>query len=760
MLKKCLYFALCLTITAASMSGIVSVSADALGDTIWYYNTFDKKGSDLKNETNDYLSVNVGNSDVKKGTEFNGNPGIGTGIGDGRIDTPGLTFDFTKGGTITGKTEGVYKISFDFAVNSQSSADYSTIGINMVTSYSGGLMMRIYKANGKIRYAFANEITTPPGLPETAEALEDNKLYKLDIIFDYNSRLVYYYLNGEILRSTADKAHQEIPDVSAANILNSFSLSPSGIISYIDNIKISELSDGTNFGFSDMTAFEDAAYYDLKSTKAVKPMINSITLDGAEVENYEWLDTETIRIYSDDALNIGKHNVKIEGIYDFFGNEANDTDAVINIEERQFENHTLFNESFKNGADDLPEYDTTNGYSLWQNDKMYVYLSGTEMRSTGTVNGVKGLRITPGNGWTDWVSLFLDFTKNGTTEPIGVTSDKVMKISFDFAVRNDSENTYRPDSVGAINCGRTSPRSGLAFVMQKAGSGEIKFGYDASTTNNPFYPTDNSQYAAELTSNKVHTMDIYITHRSDYEIGQIHYYIDGQLIKSADASSRNQQDIYGNSDSSSFKLSNFGLTFSDILTYFGNLDVSEVVTDSFRVLNAERLCDGDKTISVNVNEVPDLNTANVSVTKKDGSSAEVKSVTRSNNRTINIELAESAVLGETYTVTFGDDFKNVFGKTVNEWSKIIKAKVVKRYSISNGLLTISVQNTSDNSVSPIIMVAEYDNGRLCKIKVIEKESLAPGEIGTYENEDVSGFGDNAKVYVFESLSNLRPMLLK
>ena len=133
---------------------------------------------------------------------------------------------------------------------------------------------------------------------------------------------------------------------------------------------------------------------------------------------------------------------------------------------------------------------------------------------------------------------------------------------------------------------------------------------------------------------------------------------------------------------------------------------------------------------------------------------------RSNNRTINIELAESAVLGETYTVTFGDDFKNVFGKTVNEWSKIVKAKVVKRYSISNGLLTISVQNTSDNSVSPIIMVVEYDNGRLCKIKVIEKESLATGEIGTYENEDVSGFGYNAKVYVFESLSNLRPMLLK
>lgn len=58
------------------------------------------------------------------------------------------------------------------------------------------------------------------------------------------------------------------------------------------------------------------------------------------------------------------------------------------------------------------------------------------------------------------------------------------------------------------------------------------------------------------------------------------------------------------------------------------------------------------------------------------------------------------------------------------------------------------------------MVVEYDNGRLCKIKVIEKESLATGEIGTYENEDVSGFGYNAKVYVFESLSNLRPMLLK
>ena len=60
---------------------------------------------------------------------------------------------------------------------------------------------------------------------------------------------------------------------------------------------------------------------------------------------------------------------------------------------------------------------------------------------------------------------------------------------------------------------------------------------------------------------------------------------------------------------------------SDKYTYFGNLDVSEVVTDSFRVLNAERLCDGDKTISVNVNEVPDLNTANVSVIKKDGKSA-------------------------------------------------------------------------------------------------------------------------------------------
>ena len=62
--------------------------------------------------------------------------------------------------------------------------------------------------------------------------LDPEKVYNIEVIFDYDSGIVYYYIDGEMLSVKQTNLGQ----------MTNFSMAPSGMIDYFDNLVFEHLN--------------------------------------------------------------------------------------------------------------------------------------------------------------------------------------------------------------------------------------------------------------------------------------------------------------------------------------------------------------------------------------------------------------------------------------------------------------------------------------------------------------------------------------
>lgn len=163
-----------------------------------------------------------------------------TAIRVGREDWCGaktFLFDFTKGGSKEGIKSGTVRVSFDYALDSESTADASRIGMNLPMDASpsgGGRMMYFTRlANeDKTTRGYAYQISESIGAyPGGEEITEDDLLaqHHFEVVMDFDNNVVTYLVDGEALTKTQNLT---------GRVMNNFMIGIGGIFKYFDNLKV------------------------------------------------------------------------------------------------------------------------------------------------------------------------------------------------------------------------------------------------------------------------------------------------------------------------------------------------------------------------------------------------------------------------------------------------------------------------------------------------------------------------------------------
>lgn len=216
---------------AAMVAGLSIFSAAAAEDVDFRYeNTFDNGINDLVEVDNDYYTFTFnGGGRFNSSVTVNGNVGVRSNPqawGEGQTK-----FTLKNGGINKGKV----RVSFDFSVDTNKaghSGDNVIFGMNMTSSWEGGRMFYIHSGTTDTPGSI-NVCSTVGAYPGAATMeLDPAKVYNIEVIFDYDSGTVYYYIDGEMLSVKQTNLGQ----------MTNFSMSPSGMIDYFDNLVFEHLN--------------------------------------------------------------------------------------------------------------------------------------------------------------------------------------------------------------------------------------------------------------------------------------------------------------------------------------------------------------------------------------------------------------------------------------------------------------------------------------------------------------------------------------
>ena len=416
-MKKFISILSALAISASMLP--MSAMAEVAPETVMYENDFNAATIQeaLKTYENEYLSFP--GFTLKADGEYEDNiegdnPSLaGGGVADGvenGINGRTLLFDFTKGGTKAGISEGILKISYDLAlrggdVNDSYAQSYT--GINMANYWDGGRMV-YFDATG---WDTEETINGWPGEPSQ---FIDTAMHKYEYLFNFAAQKAFMYIDGE-LAYTWNNLN------GSYGTVNNYSIALNGDIKVLDNIKISTLNQDATYSF---TADAEVAngYVDVVFPATMDVTKGAFTVDGIPADSVDWSDLNTARVYSEALYEGGTHTVTVAEAQDLYGvapqnNEVSVATEVLLPEE------VLYYNTFDNGA--------TGGPSAlnMETDDFKLTAASNGGWNTVSYEGNTGVATNTG-AYPSGRNLVFDFTKDGTQA--AVTSG-VYKAEFDFS---------------------------------------------------------------------------------------------------------------------------------------------------------------------------------------------------------------------------------------------------------------------------------------------------------------------------------------
>ena len=695
---------------------------EAPAETILYKADFTDKTSDLSLE-NDYV-IQTAYGTIPSEAVFEGNKGISVPENYAPVRTINVAFK-------TPINTGVYKVSFDFSPNAgaTTTADNSNIGIGMTDLNMGNRLIRYFKD----RIIFAGKYDSWFNSADTAKTtisdLDGSKKYTLDIILDFGASgtgddTSMYYLNGNLVHTLK----------ASLGTMSTFNIPLSGHWDYFDNLKISKLNDNSLYYPVAKTQNFATGYIDIEFPTVINADNAVFTVDGVEIsnENVEWKSVDKVLVTADSLKDGGTHTVSVSGITDVYGvAPISNTATFKTVALEQGIEEVLYENTFDNGWNsvewtnwkDFGEYEglTVNKYNVIQPVR-------TEYEGNTALAGKKG-------DWPTATQFSFDFTKKGKLN--GINSG-IYKFSWDLSLGG---NTNSCDvNYGGVNMKNTWDSSDKLWVLQAS---NFKMLADTIVTET-------------FDANKVYAFDVII----DFDNDKVYFYLDGALK--------------GTKTGYTVTMNSFDINFCQCIDYFDNLKVTKINESSFGVESLNAVV-GNDYIDIYTTE---LAGAGISADKIIINGVQAKEVEifavagtlyNDTRYVIRAKMENSVQANTSYTVVLSSDVKNAIGKTINTEKRegaVVSEKIaVTSVEISNGVLNAVIVNNEDIAISPIIVVASYDErNRMTGVRIFTAYKVDDSEVTMIEagktaeltqNIDLTG---TVKGFIVKDWATLMPLV--
>ncbi len=575
-------------------------------------------------------------------------------------------FDFTKGDAEKnpGITEGVYKLSYDFAVraaaegNSEGAYGQSRVGINMNTennTYNGGRMFYMDYYGLK----FATNVGNDP--LHTVDLIA-GQINTIEIIMDFDKGNNYYYLNGEYLRTQSITAN-------GYDAMANLGIGLNGDVSFFDNLKISKLSNTESTVDYTVTAKSGKNITvnfdkDIAEQSTVSFEIKNSNNETFAVSDVDWKNLKSAKLTT--TLPVGTYTLTVSAT-DYFGNSTvSDTKTfeVFGYETVMYEN------TFDNGELSAVKA-VSNDYLNYYGYEYYgVFRTGAfSMMYDAEFNGNKGVMCTatPTVGRGFW----FDFTKGNETLNPGL-SEGVVKISFE-AVLSGAADSAAVSGLGGTD--RFSMVSVNANTTDQAHTGTKMLYIDTAGYRIPGSPQssvtmEENYIGAETTldNTSLHVFELIL----DFDNNTVKHYVDGKVVKTQ--------------TSLPTPVKNIGLNLNDDITFFDNLKISKLTdVDSF---GYDAAISDDNTIVVYFGaDVKTPSEVVISVTKDDVSVA--GNIVWTDAKTVKFVTDEKIPEENEYVITL-TNATDIFDNTLEESVKTI------------GGAYVLYENNFDDGVSDLV----------------------------------------------------------
>ncbi|MBQ2614575.1 MAG: hypothetical protein IJB80_04500 [Clostridia bacterium] len=583
-------------------------------------------------------------------------------------------------------TSGKVYLSFDVArmnhVTNSGQHAFVCVGETATGAVSANIALRLngagvdsYDADTTKKLALTHSATTTTitHIDQVYEISNSGKTVDIDT-----------YINGAL-------AGEKTLTVNSFKVIN-FQLTAT--ISYLDNLRISTMTD-TSFAASvSGTVTDDADYVDVKFTEGIlssSVLPENVVLKDAEnntiaVDKVEKYRGRTLRVYPAEKLSSGQYTLNVNGIERIRNDEDSPVKYSGNINFQVYNGLLYFNDMENtsdgkmNGAYSpglLTTFYGDAGYTAVEeeadgNNYIVPQMNNDNQRMQMTLNhpissGVLNIRF----------DVKVDPTETG--------------VPFRLQARKTDDNTFM--NLLSIDAGKINTMATQAYNV---------WGFGGAS-----YP---------CTSGTKYTIDV-LHNLSD---GAIDVYVDGVLLqhkpaKAADAGAVNR----------------IHFQLSKDVTYLDNVSISYMAKGSY-CADINPVVDGATVLNLRMRESAKLDTLSaedVTVKDNEGNTVECNVTITGNTGTfIKIESATPFSKEKTYTIDFGD--------AVNIVGNAAKALVVTPVD----LFEIVEYSLTDAEGNPISDLAQIPSGTAVKVNVVVKNNGTAGKpasllVGAYTNED-------------------------
>ena len=233
--------ALAMVMSSYTLAGAKS-KEEPEGYSLMYENTFDNGKADAVEFSGDGVEVTYSGPPVD--ANHNGNKGIQK--KSGIVNNPIIRFDFPEG-----LSSGVYVVGFDFKVDGTGGYRNSVVALNRLDApdWKATDMVHIVETFYSVKDALDTN-TWLYDWPASGEALEANKVNRMEIMINLDENYANYYVDGVFL-----KQQTNYPDV-----INNLVFYLQGDVKYFDNLKLEKFDTPTMS--ADVVMKDDGLYVD------------------------------------------------------------------------------------------------------------------------------------------------------------------------------------------------------------------------------------------------------------------------------------------------------------------------------------------------------------------------------------------------------------------------------------------------------------------------------------------------------------------
>lgn len=713
------------TITATDVSDFFGVAPtelsasfvceEVLSEIVMYENTFDNGAESAVAETTDYVTFAGVEGHPVATAAVDGNNGVKVKYTSGY--SYGRTFLLNLN---TPVTEDILKLSFDFKVKGSRGTDgaiETNISMNNTSRNNGSRMAQLLGSDGSTYYAGNNYLGL--GTKNATLTLSGNKTYHADYVIDKKNDVIYHFIDGVLVA-------QQTKGFANANVseIKSLSVNLGDTVTYLDNLML------IRYNESDYTFKADKGYniyqtVDVHFSKDVRHQQGTFMVDGKEVTHI-WQDLDTVRLILPQDLEFGEHTIAASGVLDFFGATASNETCTFTYEEKQPEN-VIYENTFDNGA-----------ASAVPVKNEYLNFAGVDGHQLGTVckNGNNGVRVVWKSGGSYGMTFRFDFTDNTTGVAADVSSEPI-KLSFDFAVNN--EQALVKSKVSVNNTDRDNGCK-LLYIGNPASQYVV--------TSNYFGLVNNPNPTITLTPGKIYSTDIII----DYAADKVYHYLDGEYIGV-------QSGAFKNNSASEIKYLTVGL--DNAISYFDNLRITKITEEPYTVKASSVIAGTNKveltfSTDMNIGTTADFIPAGTFTVNGEEAVAEWSSSRR-------VTLTTATQLTEGDNVISISGVESLGGVKLSR-EITLTAKASGDTVTEDGATYVIYENTGETKVSPVIIKALYEEGRVVSISKAENSYYVDGEwvseipVGAKAKLPLNiGTNGNYNIMIFESFDTLTPL---